>query len=525
MYGPYILNSSRYYVYEGEVYDKSFEEVEMEEVENLHEFYLKTYMNPLFFAPFEKGKIDMGDFKSFEEEKVLEKRCNLSYDMIPQNLFDSVEKNINVTYDFFTTASKENALEVLDHNRRTTESYLEMVNQFIDSFNKNISGNNCFKGKARPGMIARATFTPVQYKIGSDVIIDYARKANSNVEILMEEVSERRNVLFNGTGTSFEENTLELSNSSFDKEEEVISSEEAVKEFNSRRVSEYFELYFENETDERETVDQEGGEEESNLSFPEEELDKVRKVENEPRLFVLETNCLEDETVPVYGWNRNVYPNIINGFKSRYRDVETNDEIVYVNNIFSTCKCPYAEITRLEWYVVNDIYREMKKRMSKKDLRNTLSTKFIEKTGLTIDISVESNDNQVFEKIERSEKMFLNSPGSRSLEQLSNVYAETLGYLLGENVFDKKIPYLWKTRMKSESRLQEFKSVYDDFYNDEHMEVWNKFFLEEDYGNFTQTKYNYFFLSESLYPLKMMTWSETVWMPEEKPKKYSGELN
>jgi hypothetical protein len=172
----------------------------------------------------------------------------------------------------------------------------------------------------------------------------------------------------------------------------------------------------------------------------------------------------------------------------------------YLKDFFTLSRCPYVEITRLNWYTIDGLYRDVNQEPLGQDYNGPQN-----------------------KRLEKSEKIFLDNPGEQSLSQMSDTYSSTLKTNLKSNRFDDKLPVLWKRSLQERSKLHKFESTYDDFYNEEHMEVWDKYFPTPGPDDRAGV-YNNFILLESVYALTFMTWSDSVWRLDEKPEKFAGKL-
>lgn len=533
LYGPYLVDGNRYFYQDGNVLDSSLDEVEKSKVERLHNFYLKTYLDPLFYSP-QSGDMDLSGFERFEKGKVLTKNCGLEYDVIPQNYFDDLDKNHNTTDSFLNYASYENAEILIDQNIETTESYSNFVGGFIDLIDKEVSQNKCFEDDANNEGIALATDTPVQYRIDTGNLKSYVKMANENSRKLLEDIQNRRSLLESKNKFEIETSSTEIENITFSFNN-TYNREEALSEFNTRRKSEVANLEDDGESgNESEEGEGEGGEEgeegteageeseegeesgdseesensseafrssddnvtteKTSFNLTDGQKESLRTVDELPVKYDMNPYCLERDTVPVYGWDRNAYPNMILG-----QDTLFKDNAEYLKDFFTSCRCPYVEVTRLKWYMTDNLYRNI--------TEDKVSADY---TGV---------DSQ---KVDRAERIFLKDPGENSMEQLSNVYDNTLRNSIKQGKFSNELPNMWKRNLQESSKLQVFESTYDDFYNEYHMQVWREYFPVDMDSKYSRLKYNYFLVSGTEYPLTFMTWSDSVWRLDKKPEKLSG---
>ena len=673
LFGPYLVDDKRYFYYEGEVVNQNLKSVNRPQVEGLHNFYMKTYTDPLFYSPAaEDQQMNLSGFKRFEQDKILSKHCGLDYEVIPQQYFNELGKNYESTNQFYRYASVQNAQDLIEQNRQTVNGYSGMVSQFLNLMQKNVSQNDCFQDDARESGIAKATLTPVQYRIDTGTFLNYSRMANQNAELALEQVSSREDLL-NGSESlelSYKSNQ-DLRNYSYNFNLAYQTGEEAKEEFNRRMVSEYRSLQEDDEgggpglsgdfstetsgqdyeeSEESEEAGEEEEEEESegsieSMNIPEEEAleiarselngswsfqnanfsegalrhlferegeitivevtpngriaekivqresqtrdnininytealdiaksslkgdwvinqrgtatsgkyrfgfsdealnaevtvdggdgrillkeveyiseavlegggteseteseqtgteetesaEEARSVENTPQKYAMTARCLDGDTVPVYGWDTNIYPNIISGEKI----IEKSGENSNLRDFFTVCRCPYVDVTRLSWYVVDDQFKE------------------ISSNSVGSDVSSQN--------VHRAEQIFVQNPGEKSLSQLSDAYDAEVKKSLDNGEYSSHLPEMWRRSTEQSSKLYKLKTAYDDFYNEKHMEVWGDYFpyegVKED--SLGRERYNYFLITESQYPLKFMTYSDSVWRLDEKPSNFAGRI-
>lgn len=481
LYGPYIVDEQPFFFYRGEVVNENLEKVENRRVKGLHYFYLKTYTDPLFYSPGEDPELER--FENLEQEKILSEVCGLEYDVVPDEYFSELEENHRVTENFLEKASFNNAKELMNQNYNTTKAYSGFISNFIDLVNKDISQNKCFRSTIGDDYsMALMTNTPTRYRVDSSVMESYMTLGNNNSKALIKDLERRQQVLNLERALGLKVENRSVGEVSFNYTKSVKSPEKALEEFNFRRKEEYVSL-----------KDSENGSWDENVSsieLNESVRDRHGFVDRTPVQYDLEPYCMERDTVPLYGWDENVYPNVMLGQRMFFQDNEA-----YLKDFFTSCRCPYVELTRLKWYNVDGLYQEI-------------------------------SEDRVGEdgKVSRAERIFLENPGEESMEQLSDMYENRLKERLREGEFDENIDEMWIRSTKENSKLNNFESAYDDFYNEKHMEIWSKYFPIDRDSKFGMQRYNKFLIMESLYPMTFMTWSDSVWRIDEKPKKLSGKV-
>lgn len=557
VYGPYHVEGEKYYYYDGSVLDSEFSSTTKPEVKGLHNFYLKTYTDPLFYSPAESDSAyNFSSVNAAETGKLLTQECGLEYDVVPEKYHSNLSKNVEVTEQFLEHASLENANNLIEQNKQTTSSYSDMVGNYVDLLSKDLSDNSCFGEDAEYSGLNVETPTPEQIKINDEVLINVFRMANENSEQLNRDI-ESRSQLLDGAPLNLTSPNVTLDESTSPAQVDY-TPEEAVEEMNIRRAYEkhtlgtttqYDEDYGledgdeepvgddpnadEFEDDDSETVNyteddesvnytedsqsgqtyedtvdtgDETGIDENYNTFQVESLDNrtrenLKTVSEVPRAYDLKSACVSESTVPVYGWDKNVYPNIISGKELEFSSSAYVDEQI-APNIFSSCNCPNAGLTRLSWYVVDGAYEEIE--------GDRLFTQF---------------EGEIADKIQTAENVFLTDPGQEKADQLGDTYHAGLVDNLEKNRYSSDIPEVWERSTRQRSKLEKLERSYDDFYNERHMDIWRSYFNIEEGEKVPRQQYNYFFTTESLYMMDIMPWSDSVWRLEEQPPQTVEALN
>jgi len=569
LYGPYHVEGEKYYYYDGSVLDSQFSTTNKPEVKGLHNFYLKTYTDPLFYSPAEnESAYNFSGINAAEKGKLLTQECDLEYDLVPEKYHNNLSENVERTEEFFEHASLENANELIQQNKQTTSSYSDMVGNYVDLLSKDLSDNKCFSEDAEYNGLNVQTPTPNQVKINDEVLINLFRMANQNSEKLTAEIDSRRTIL-SGENSNLESKEVSRSNQTTVRAD--YTPQEAMSEMNKRRIYEktnvwtpsmtnqsrygenltmnQFESqnyshegytyqsyvliengrnysdregfnysqsdgedinYAQSETESQEPDYVDNGEnagDENNYesfdaeSIPQELRNKAKTVDSKPKAFDLESACVNSETVPVYGWDKNIYPNMISGKKLEFSASSYVGEDI-APNVFSSCNCPTGHTTRLSWYNVNQAYESVNNRRIHA-----------------------SYDGPSSDKVRDYENIFLADPGENTAENVGKTYKNALIESLNQSRYSSEIPHLWKRSIKQSSKLDNMKSVYDDFYNERHMDIWRSYFDLDEGEKVPRQQYNYFLTTESLYLLDIMPNSESVWRMDEKPAKTLTELN
>ena len=477
VYGPYLINDTRYFVHGNRVLDENLKPSDKQRVKRLHNFYLKTYLDPLFYSPEEPGKdLDLDGFEKFESQKILTDRCGLEYDLIPQKYFESLEKNHRATEKFIKKASRENAENLMQKNRESIKAYSEYIGNFTQVLTKNVSGNKCFRNGSIENSVI-VTLTPGKHQIKTETLLNYTRMANENAEKLVKDLRDREKLLTSSKKLNI---TYNVKIPSFYGEADFDWNEtETRRIINERRTREYSSKNLEKTGMDLITVD------------------KVNK-------FLMQPVCLENQTLEITGTRKDVYPNII----TRDRVFSESHQFDGLfENFFSVSKCPYVEETRLNWYVMDGIQEKLNKGLVSEEYSGT-------------------DEN----RLESAENIFIQEPDQRHFKELSDTYNQILRKNLAQDKYSDSLGDIWRRGTQSKSKIDQFKDTYNDFYNNYHMKVWQSYWPTPVSENgtvprrnkFRPSKYFSFILMESEYPLTFMTWSSSVWRLETQPDLFSG---
>lgn len=495
MYGPYIHENSRYYYFNGEVLDSDYNIVDNRNIEHLHKFYIQTYTDPLYYAPGSQEEMDLSGFKQFEEDKILSKECGLEYDVIPQSFLNNLTENHQSTDKFLQTASTKNAENLIDQNRKTVHSYSSYIGDFIDNINREVWMNECFDNETRNNGFARSTFTEPQYMIDTEIMANYSRMGNENAKKSLREINEREKLLKQGGTIKYPENNVTIKQFNYNYSN-MMTPEEARSEMRIRMENEEKQAIehladIEDEDDREENHSHPHGEDEEEINYSNVDVDlEFPEIDETPEAYDINSICKGYEYAPVYGWDKQVYPNVMIG-TTNYIDSAQSQ----LWDFFTVCRCPYTEISRLKWYTIDDLYNQ---------------------------INLEETQNMSNESKEATE-IFLNNPGDQTMNQMAEKYESEVVKSVKTGEYNPNIDTMWKVSQKSNSKINYLGKTYTDFYSKQHMDVWSSFFDVESNSNQHQ-RYNYFLIQESLYALNFMTWSDSAWRLEDKPKKLGEEI-
>jgi hypothetical protein len=502
--GEFVEQGRQYYVHDGEILDSGLEPVDDTNVtgtiQELHEFYLRTYLDPLLYTPTERptpaavhsdehrpeefeevqrrAGIFTHDYDRLEEMKVLAQKCGLEYDLVPQEMFNAFDGVKGQTALFFQYPSTISAGDLMDSQREAASAYASYAGTVLELMNASLGSNECFHDGVGTVPIARLTMTDPSYGIDSSVVLDHVRKATRNAERLQSVIERRESILEGEERFAINTSRPTVSNITHPEYDDLMTPDEAIDTFNDRRGEEYLELI--------------QGQNDTDRALTPEEQEEARFAEELPRRYDIHDHCApEGTTVPVYGFDMDVYPNLVAGRTSLHSN---SSEFRNIDH-FTVCRCPYREISRLDWYAVDSMYEDL---------------------DADRDNATGGSDTAT------AEQVFLQSPGAGSYDQLGEVYTNAVKRMIGSGTFDEDLTTMWRRGMQARGKLHVLNETYDDFYNEDHMEVWNEYFptTEQD-RPFGAKRFNYFLLTESLYPLTFMTWSDAVWRIDEKPQKYA----
>lgn len=480
LYGPYQIDSKHFFYYDGNVLNETLDQIENPQVRRIHKFYLKTYTDPLFYTPTESGSYNFSNYSQFENQKILAKECGLEYDVIPSKYFDSLQKNQEETNQFLSHPSRQNALELIDQNRAANRAYAAQISNFIDLLDKDLTQNDCFSKKESNTTYRFSTYGPVTEEISVSNLIDHARKANNNAIAMRKDINAREQILDGQDDFEIKvDKPPKLSDRSVLKPQKT--PEEAKKMINDRREEEHIDLELNSKSLE------------------------IRDLEDPPESYSLRTYCPhsdDNESVSIYGVRKNIYPNIFAG-QNILDEAEFENHPASSEDFFTVCRCPYVEITRLNWYNTDSLYEKV----SSQSIAGKLN-------------------GELKENVENFESKFIEDRSQTSLESLADSYAYTYTKLLKEDVYNDQIPIMWRRSHQQKSKLNNFAETYDDFYNPYHMTVWEGYFEDfyypdqENDEKLSEETYYYFLIMESEYALTFMTYSDSVWRIDEKPQRF-----
>jgi len=501
--GEFVEQGSQYYVHNGMVLDSELEQVEdantTATIERLHGFYLRSYLDPLLYTPtesptpaavhpddhrpeeFEEVQQRAGlfthDYDRLEEMKVLAEKCGLEYDLVPQEMFNAFDGVKGQTDLFFQYPSTISAADLMESQRDAASAYASYTGTILDLMNASLGSNECFHEGVQTSPIARLTMTDPSYGIDSSVILDHIRKATSNAERIQSTIERRERILEGQEQFNINTSRPTARQISQPEYDDLMTPDEAIDTFNQRRAEEYRELVL--------------GQNGTNGSLTLEQQEKAQFAEDLPRRYDITDHCApEGTTVPVYGWNMDVYPNVVAGRTSL---LPNSSDLRNIDH-FTLCRCPYREISRLDWYALDTMYKDL-----------------------------ETGQNRTSEDdITQAEQIFRTSPSARSYDQLGDVYVNAVKRMIRSDSFDPDLTTMWRRGMQAKGKLHVLNETYDDFYNEDHMEIWQEYFPTTEADRpFGAKKFSYFLLTESLYPLTFMTWSDAVWRLDTKPQKYA----
>jgi hypothetical protein len=146
------------------------------------------------------------------------------------------------------------------------------------------------------------------------------------------------------------------------------------------------------------------------------------------------------------------------------------------DNGFTSCTCPYSDVERLNWFLVNDMYKKI--------------------------------SAQKIESVKEYENMFLANPSQKNLELLGVVYRSQLYQDLKDQKKDD-LAKLWLRLHQIEMKSHLFNKVMDDIDWEEHFAP----FIISEEG--MEKHYQQIIATDSFYVMTFMPWSSAVWFKPE----------
>ena len=489
LFGPYHIDDpdEGFYILEGNVYDSKLREVTNDKVIFLHNFYLYTRSNPLFYSPYDDiEQINFTKFENFSEEQYLSVSCNQTLENYPKEYYKELTKNILATDEFLENPSTYNAYALIEQNEITFNAYSLGLNNIIDGFvNPTIENSSCSDNVEYEFTTNYGFFIPyTDKKIYVDNILSILDQFNQNTKNLNEEIQYRKKVLSGEKDFIYPK--LILSKTHEEKLNDYYSREMAIDLLELRSIND---VAMREGLDSQQEITNETYE--SRLNVADINISKIQfpdVKEEELYLFELNLICFPFDKGLVYGIDKDIYPNI---FLATYFDKS-------LDNLLSICACPYVAQTSLHWELIYDMFQ----RIGNQPISDYFS---------------EPQDQELAETVNHmnaAEEDFLNYPSQDNLQFLSQTYRKVYFEHLEKGVYNENLEEIWKRHILIDSKIYLYKKTFDRYYKnlpERHKYFWAPKYKER---GLTEDMYYVEFFTESFFFLNFMQWSGSVWQSE-----------
>ena len=489
LFGPYYIDDTDegFYILEDNVYDSKLREVTNDKVIFLHNFYLYTRSNPLFYSPYDDiEQINFTKFENFSEEQYLSVSCNQTLENYPKEYYKELTKNILATDGFLENPSTHNAYVLIEQNERTFNAYTQGLNNIIKEFaNPIIENSSCSENLEYEFRINYGFFIPyTDKKIYVDNILSILDQFNQNTKILNEDIQYRKKVLSGEKEFIYPKSILSKTQGS--ELNDYYSREMAIELLELRSINDV--VMSDGWDPQPETTNDtyEFRLNATNINISEIQFPDVK--EDDLYLFELNLICFPFEKGLVYGIDKDIYPNI---FLATYFDES-------LDNLLSICACPYVAQTSLYWELIYDMFQ----RIGNQPLSDYFS---------------EPQDQELAETVNHmnaAEEDFLNYPSQDNLQFLSQTYRKVYFEHLEKGVYNEYLEEVWKRHILIDSKIYIYKKTFDRYYNN--LPDRRKYFWSPEYNESGLTEDNYYieFFTESFFFFNFMQWSGSVWQSE-----------
>lgn len=405
---------------------------------NLEDFFLLTYIRPIFFSPIDyEGQIDFDVFEDLSEAEFFvqyTKDTGNEIDIYPGDFLREYEINHQMTRIFMADPTYENAVKLSTQQKKTLAAYSVDLGNFIRS----IDDSQEYMFMMRNGQ----TLTKTELK-------QMLSELNDNLAYVLAQIEIRDEILNGEMGYSLPDvNRPGLG------EFEVFAPNNSISKTDAKALYSLYTYY----ADDKEKTFA------PSLSYSEDKF----------KLYKINLKCWEKDSAYVYGIDEDVYPNIL----LSERDMISFDYENWLmwDNGFTSCTCPYSDVERLNWYLIDDMITKI-------------------------------SENPIDSVLEY-ERWFLANPTQKNLELLAVVYRSQLY----QDMKDKKkddLAVLWKRMHQIETKTYLYNTVMDDINWDDHFAP----FIVE--GELYETQYQQIIATDSFYIMTFMPWSSSVWFSPE----------
>jgi len=407
---------------------------------NIEDYFLLTYIKPIFFSPQDyEGQIDFSKFEDLSETsffKEYTKNTGREIDIYPGDFLNEYEKTNTQTRIFLAEPTYENAVKLNMQQKRTLAAYSVDLGRFISS----IDANQNYSFMMRNGQV-----------ITKKELRDMLSDLNDNMAYILAQIQIREEILNGQMGYSLPDvNKPDIA------EFEVFTEDDFDNTISKSTAKDLFSLYTYYADDRKET----------HRDYSEDDF----------KLYKINLKCWQNDSGFVYGISEDVYPNVLlaqkDMIKEDYRFAYNWD------NGFTSCTCPYTDVERLNWFLVDNMYEKITK--------DTINS------------------------VKEYEDIFIQNPSQHNLELLAIVYrAQLYEDIKAEKTED--LAKLWKRMHQIETKTFLYTEVMNDIDWEQHFAP---FIIETD--EHMETHYQSIIASDSFYLMTFMPWSSSVWFrPDE----------
>lgn len=406
---------------------------------NIEDFYLLTYIKPIFFSPTDyEGQLDFTQFEDLSNTeffKTYTENTGRAIDIYPDQFLFEYEVNDRLTRTFLANPTYNNAVALSTQQKRTLMAYSVELGNFI----KSIDDTKDYSFMMRNGQI-----------LSKQELRDMFSDLNDNTAYILAQIEIRDEILNGQMGYSLPDvNRPDI------EEFEVFTEDDFDKTISKSTAKDLFSLYTNYADDKKKT----------HKDYDEEAF----------KLYKINLKCWGQDSGFVYGISEDIYPNILLAEK----DMIVEDyRFTYIwDNGFSSCTCPYSDVERLNWFLVDNMYQKI--------------------------------NEDMINSVKDYEQLFLDNPSQKNLELLAIVYrAQLYEDMRAENSED--LAKLWKRMHQIETKSFLYTEIMNDIDWDEHFEPF-VIIDDEHMGGHYQS----IIASDTFYVMTFMPWSSSVWFRPE----------
>lgn len=401
---------------------------------NLEDFFLLTYIKPIFFSPTDyDGQIDFSEFDDLSVTPFFEEyseRTGNTIDIYPGDFLRQYELNQMATRQFLAEPTYENALVLTLQQRKTLAAYAIDLGKFIES----IDTSQEYSFLMRNGQ-----------ELTKTELVQMLTELNDNMAYILAQIEIREQILNGEMGYSLPD-VIRPGLGEF----ETFAPDNTISKSTAKEL---YSLYTYYADDKDETF-------KPSLKYSTDMF----------KLYKINLKCWEKDSAYVYGIDEDVYPNTLLAEKNMI--AYDYENWLMWDNGFTSCTCPYSDVERLNWFLIDDMHTKISK--------------------------------DPIESVLEYERWFLANPTQTNLELLAVVYrAQLYDDMKAENAED--LARLWKRMHQIETKTYLYAEVMNDVDFEEHFEP----FVVD--GTDIEAHYQQIIATDSFYIMTFMPWSSSVW--------------